>query len=204
MAAAAAITFSGHHRSHSSHGASSSSSCLSHGSPFHRQLAGICTITPLRRTTAKRRHLLRTTNSNAPSSPWQQRTRASITPPPSPSSLEQNATVPPPSSSIKARVRLLRSHCSSTLRRNLHHFRSAREPELHRSSAHHHREPSPQRIRQREQRAASRYCFVTIASRQARRRRSRSSRRQPRSQGEECESETLILERESALPRVSI
>jgi len=31
-----------------------------------------------------------------------------------------------------------------------------------------------------------------------------SSRRQPRSQGEECESETLILEKESALPRVSI
>ncbi|QCD93672.1 hypothetical protein DEO72_LG5g1748 [Vigna unguiculata] len=129
MAAAAAITFSGHHRSRSNHGASSSSSCLSHGSPFHRQLAGICTITPPRRTTAKRRHLLRTTNSNAPSSPWQQRTRASITPPPSPSSLAQNATVPPPSSSIKARVRLLRSHRSSTLRRNLHHFRSACEPE---------------------------------------------------------------------------
>ncbi|XP_027912636.1 pectinesterase inhibitor 10-like [Vigna unguiculata] len=38
--------------------------------------------------------------SNAPSSPWQQRTRASITPPPSPSSLAQNATVPPPSSTI--------------------------------------------------------------------------------------------------------
>ncbi|XP_027922680.1 uncharacterized protein K02A2.6-like, partial [Vigna unguiculata] len=35
-----------------------------------------------------------------------------------------------------------------------------REPELHRSSAHHHREPSPQRIRQREQRAASRYCSL--------------------------------------------
>ncbi|QCD93533.1 hypothetical protein DEO72_LG5g1608 [Vigna unguiculata] len=49
-----------------------------------------------------------------------------------------------------------------------------------------------------------RHCSVTTASRHARRRRSRSSRRQPRSQGEECESETLILERESALPRVSI